>query len=307
MSDVRCFSPWYYEKKGSLKAIPLPCGKCPYCKRRRVNSWIFRLMKEEDISESSHFVTLTYANPYLPRTDNNYKTLKKRDFQLFMKRLRKLQLKDYATKNNITIKLASTTLPPIKYYACGEYGSITWRPHYHAIIFNVQDTEYYYQAWKATNPITNQKGTIGKIDIGQVTGASIAYTAKYIDKDRRIPMHQNDDRIPEFSLMSKNLGLNWLTPQVKKHYQNNLNKLYVTHQSHKMALPKYYRDRILSDEQKKQQRKLINQFVEDENKELYTEFAKKYKNSDITFETWLETRKHGISAKFNNIINTRKL
>ena len=48
---------------------------------------------------------------------NNPIILKKSDFQKFIKRLRK----DY----------------DIKYFACGEYGDKTLRPHFHAILFGV--------------------------------------------------------------------------------------------------------------------------------------------------------------------------
>ena len=55
-------------------------------------------------------------------------SLRKRDFQLFMKRLRKKYSDDR-----------------IRFYACGEYGSETFRPHYHAILFglHLDDLELY--------------------------------------------------------------------------------------------------------------------------------------------------------------------
>ena len=47
-------------------------------------------------------------------------TLRKRDYQLFMKRLRKAFPND-----------------KIRFYAAGEYGPKTLRPHYHAILFGL--------------------------------------------------------------------------------------------------------------------------------------------------------------------------
>jgi hypothetical protein len=89
----------------------------------------------------------------------------------------------------------------IKYYLCGEYGTNTMRPHYHMLIFNAEENTIAEQ-W--------QYGT--DTHFGQIQGASVGYTLKYIDKNKKIPLHINDDRVPEFSLMSKKLGDNYLTP-----------------------------------------------------------------------------------------------
>ena len=69
------------------------------------------------MSSSAYFVTLTYDNNHVPISEHGFPTLCKRDFQLFMKRLR----------FNTGVK--------IKYYVAGEYGSTNHRPHYHAVIF----------------------------------------------------------------------------------------------------------------------------------------------------------------------------
>jgi len=216
---MRCHHP-FYQRDQLGKWVPFPCGRCPYCKKRRVNSWVFRLMEEEKLSSSSHFITLTYDNNHIPRTPNGYNTLLrtydtlnskgkptklpyKKSFSGFMKRLRRYE------KNTL------------KFYACGEYGTKNFRPHYHAIIFNIQDIENIRKSWQAINPQTGKKEQIGTIHIGNVTGDSIAYTAKYIDKRVGIPLHQNDDRLPEFSLMSKGLGQNFITPQ-KKNITNQI-------------------------------------------------------------------------------------
>ena len=92
----------------------------------------------------------------------------------------------------------------IKYYAVGEYGGKTLRPHYHMVIFNA-DVNLFERSWALENK------TIGQIHVGTITEASIGYTLKYISKASKIPLHKNDDRQKEFSLMSKGLGSNYLT------------------------------------------------------------------------------------------------
>lgn len=157
--------------------ISVPCGKCPMCVKRRVSQWSFRLMQEEKVSSSAHFITLTYDTPYMPLTDRGFMSLCRRDVQLFFKRLRK------RNQNKL------------RYYIVGEYGGRTNRPHYHAILFNA-DLATISPAWDR-----------GHVHFGTVSGASVGYTLKYMSKRKKIPMHANDDRVPEFALMSKGLGL----------------------------------------------------------------------------------------------------
>lgn len=172
-----CLTPITIKNKRTNEDQSVPCGKCPKCLSRRVSGWSFRLMQEDKISSSSHFVTLTYDPESLPISKHGRATLRKRDIQLFFKRLRKV---------NDT---------RIKYYCAGEYGTQGWRPHYHVILFNC-NPDTIAGAWGH-----------GSIDIGTVSAASVGYTLKYMSKPHRVPQYAGDDRVPEFSLMSKNWGL----------------------------------------------------------------------------------------------------
>lgn len=171
-----CLTPFLVNLKLENRKVPVPCGKCPDCLKRRISGWSFRLMTEEKRSLSSHFITLTYSPQHVALTRGGYMTLSKRDVQLFLKRLRK-----------------RNTGTQIKYYACGEYGGKYSRPHYHILLFNA-DINTISPSWEK-----------GSVHFGSVSGASIGYTLKYMSKPSRIPMHVKDDRIKEFSLMSKNL------------------------------------------------------------------------------------------------------
>jgi len=172
-----CLKPITIKIPRTGEQVAVPCGKCPECLARRISGWSFRLMQEDKVSTSSHFVTLTYAPETVPITKNGFMSLSKRHLQLFFKKLRKVNP------------------DKLKYYAAGEYGNVGRRPHYHILLFNaIPDT------------ILPSWGN-GSIDIGTVSAASVGYTLKYMCKPSRIPLHRNDDRLPEFSLMSKNWGL----------------------------------------------------------------------------------------------------
>lgn len=97
--------------------IKVPCGKCIECRLNYARQWSFRLQAEMLYHEKNSFITLTYDDNHVPLSDSGNLTLRKSDFQKFIKRLRK------------------NTGLDISYYACCEYGEHTFRPHYHAIIF----------------------------------------------------------------------------------------------------------------------------------------------------------------------------
>lgn len=180
-----CMTPFIVYQKG-VGNVQVPCGRCPLCVARRVSAWSFRLKQEEKRSSSAHFVTLTYGIKNAPITSKGFMTIEKTALQLFFKRLRKA--------HETEAKKHSMECNKIRYYAVGEYGGKTLRPHYHALIFNSEPGKI-SAAWN-----------LGHIHYGQVTGASIGYTLKYMCKKGKIPLHSNDDRIPEFALMSKGLG-----------------------------------------------------------------------------------------------------
>lgn len=212
--------------------IPLPCGKCPPCLARRVSGWSFRLRKEGERSLSAQFITLTYNTTHVPISERGFMTLKKKDVQDFMKRLRK------------------RSLSKLRYYVCGEYGSKNKRPHYHMVLFNA-DIESVIGAWSLNNK------PIGDVHFGDVNGASIGYVLKYMNKPKTVPMHQNDDRIPEFSLMSKRLGDNYLTQNMIQWHKDDLeNRVFIKiEDGKKIPLPRYYKQKMYDEEE--QQKILI--------------------------------------------------
>ena len=228
--------------KHYLEDVLVGCGKCPRCRLRRVNQWIFRLKQEESNSGSSFFVTLTYDTDNVPITDNGFMSLDKKDVQKFMKRLRKRVKKEYPGCRKIV------------YYLVGEYGEKTkfGRPHYHAIILNLPEIEILRQTWKH-----------GDIHVGRVTNASIAYTMKYADKPRIIPVHGRDDRLREFALMSKGIGKCYLeNEEFVEYHQRDIRNCFIDSFGHKVILPRYYREKIFNEEERQLQVKFILKEIE---------------------------------------------
>lgn len=293
--------------------VPVPCGRCPPCKKRRVDQWTFRLLQEDKQHEFAHFVTLTFDTRFVPISPNGWMTLRRGyeqvplkkpskdgslvksvslcDFTRFMKRLRKL-------------------LPGVKlkYYYCGEYGSQKHRPHYHAIIFGVPDTEFYHKAWMLNGE------SLGAVHIGTVTGDSIAYCMKYIDKPGGgslfpgwIPFYGRDDRVKPFSCMSKGLGLGYVTPEMIAYHKADLSRLYCTKPGgFRVSMPRYYRDRIFSKSEQKAQLPIIQEAISLNDRADYLEFQRLYSDTGLSFEEYRERQKLGRISNFNSKLKDRE-
>lgn len=257
---TQCQKP-FFVKDGDGKQVLVPCGKCPKCKARRVSGWSFRLLQEDKKSISSKFITLTYDDTHKPITRKGNSTLCKRDLQLFFKRLRRSHKGEDFPKRNI------------KYFAAGEYGGKIGRPHYHIILFNA-DYKKIAAAWSARHVINKtvklkrknrygqshkkvrsiewrQMGHINYGDKRGVTGASVGYCLKYILTPKW--KSDGDDRQPEFIHMSKGLGKGYVNDRMIKWHKADINnRMYINvGDGKKAAMPRYYKDKIYSDDERK--------------------------------------------------------
>lgn len=227
-----CFNPIIVRESKPDEAT-VPCGKCPPCRSRRVSSWSFRLMVHYRAQNSGHFVTLTYDTDHVPIVKNRYPmTLDFTDLKNFFKRLRKHESKS---------KLApGEQRKSVSYYAVGEYGTENKRPHYHIILFNAT-VDNILRSWRDLSG-----RPLGSVHFGEVTEASVGYCLKYISKPGRIPEYKNDARIREQSRMSKGIGANYLSRSMLNwHHTHGAEGVYCSlRDGKKIALPRYYRERI---------------------------------------------------------------
>lgn len=203
------FSP--FGIKSVREFIEIPCGRCIGCRLDYSRQWADRCMLEMKEHESSYFVTITYDDLHLPINSflieetgevGNVATLVKRDFQLFMKRLRKA----YALKydNNL------------RFFAAGEYGNQSLRPHYHAIIFGLKldDLTFYktHNGFNYYNSAFLDKAWQNKgfIVVAKANWETCAYTARYIMKKQKgntTDLYEKYNFSPEFSLQSRKPGI----------------------------------------------------------------------------------------------------
>lgn len=192
----------------SWQRLQIPCGQCIGCRLEYSRQWANRCMLELPYHKESWFLTLTYDDDHVPKTayainDDGEAapalTLNPRDLELFWKRLRKAHPDDR-----------------IRYFACGEYGGQTYRPHYHAIVFglNLHDLELYKkspQGYDYFNSKSLQEiWGKGYVVVGAVTWDTCAYTARYIMKKLKgqdATLYSDLNLVPEFVRMSRKPGI----------------------------------------------------------------------------------------------------
>lgn len=80
----------FHDKKGG-EPMQIPCRQCIGCKLKHSKEWAMRMCNEASLHDDNVFITLTYNSENLPPDGS----LRKRDFQLFIKRLRKQTKKKF--------------------------------------------------------------------------------------------------------------------------------------------------------------------------------------------------------------------
>lgn len=205
--------------------VELPCGQCIGCRLERSRQWAIRCMHEAQMHEENSFITLTFAPEF------EKESLCKRDFQLFMKRLRKAHA-------DITIR----------YFHCGEYGSLKQRAHHHACLFGYSFPDRALWSIKKGVKLYVSKELqrlwpFGFSTVGDVTFESAAYVARYVLKkltgDRA---SEYGDRLPEYTTQSRRpgIGSTWLDKYASDVYPSD----QIALKARKLVCrpPKYYDD-----------------------------------------------------------------
>lgn len=195
-------------RKANLdKPLQVPCGKCIGCYKTKSIEWGIRCFQEASLHEQNSFVTLTYDDNHCPVL------LDKLHLSQFMRKLR-----DRGTS--------------LRYFAAGEYGTKTRRPHYHALIFG-QDflaNSYPINDKLYLSEIVNDTWGMGFTSVGPVTMESCMYVAGYATKK----LGDKDT----FNLMSRRPGIGhtWLDK-----YKNDLsNTGIITVAGQELQIPKRY-------------------------------------------------------------------
>lgn len=228
---MKCPYPFIVTKSGKFRhreytnpvavdhGLVVPCGKCLICQQNRAAEWAARLTHEWQTQKTGCFLTLTYDALTVPMFSDGLLTLWKPDVQLFMKRLRHLVGK---TK--------------IKYFLCGEYGTETDRPHYHAIIFGWRPD---YGDCKQIGDILTHDDIadcwrLGNVQVSGITDNHLYYVSGYILKSTLYKDNLLSRKAP-FILNSQGLGLDYATAHADRVFD-----MSITAEGKVAPLPRYY-------------------------------------------------------------------
>lgn len=178
---MRCVKPYLSGKAA------FGCGQCMPCRFNRRRVWLHRMLLEASCYGDNSFVTLTY--------EKAPDELKVRDYQLWLKKLRKRVDK------------------PIRYFVVGEYGDTTMRPHFHAALFNFAPCMVPEVSKKGDCPcpqcsVVRETWGFGHVMVGHLSAKSASYVAGYVTKKMTIAGDPRlGGRTPEFARMSLRPGI----------------------------------------------------------------------------------------------------
>lgn len=189
----------------------LGCGQCIGCRLAYSREWANRNVLESLCydEDRNKFLTLTYSNDTVPVGSEGNLTTKLDDISDFMKRLRRYYEYNYNHYG-------------IRFFAASEYGGDTFRPHYHASLFNlvIPDLKKIANNVRGdclyTSDLINKIWGKGFVVIGDFSWNTAAYTARYMvkklkGKDASLE-YQALGLEPECTRMSRRpgIGIEWI-------------------------------------------------------------------------------------------------
>lgn len=219
--------------------VEIPCGHCEMCQKARSKDWIIRIEKAMEAFRNNHevmysyFVTWTYDDDHLPLSPTTgMPTLDKQTFRHIFNTIKNTE---------------DLTAEDFQYYAVGEYGDLSARPHYHAIVFTSKPIDWQHY-W-----------AFGYVELGDVQPASIGYVTRYVDKKLGSYIKKDDYELlgiePIFSIMTKGLGKDFILERIETYKDNPaLLNCIVGQNGQKFNLPKYGKkklDAVVKSELKK--------------------------------------------------------
>lgn len=269
------FSARKFEK--GLVPFQLPCSKCVACRLDRAKKKAIRVYHEAQMSESAIFLTLTYSDEHVGDGRLRY-----RDWQLFMKKLRK------------------RSVERISFMVTGEYGEITKRPHWHAIVFNyypsdarrLRTTERGDDVWFSES--LDALWGNGFTEFGSVTLESANYVARYAAKKLVHGPDKSHNLHPVHRTSCKHaIGKKWIETYWKSVFEKGF---VVLPGGVKAGIPRYYEDWL-----KKNQPGAWRQYLVQAKQETIDRVLAFKNQEQLAYQIYRENRRHDWELYINSL------
>lgn len=179
-----------------------PCGKCIPCLLDDQRDWAFRLQLEAEVRETAWFITLTFADEFLPSD----RCVHKEHLQSFLNHLRK--------KLERICKKYHCNEPKLTYFAVGEYGRESNRPHYHLMLFGFPIHKP-FEMLRIVEDVWRK----GFCKVEWCDSSTCNYICKYMTK-----LDPRPHEIDSFRLMSRRPALGFIYFDLKPHVVEYINR-----------------------------------------------------------------------------------
>lgn len=238
--SVQCLHPKRIVNPYTHEKLVVPCGHCRACALKRNQHLAFLCDLEAQSHKYCVFITLTYANRYIPRAqlvdslttpfsydlvsedgeifgDSNMnseqveKLLQKMHLFGAVPYLRKSDLQKFLKRFRYYAK--KITKERVRYFGCGEYGPTTFRPHYHLLLYFSSE-----ELLQACYEIVSTCWPFGRIDCQLSRGSVSSYVAGYVNSTCLVPEVLKIHPVRPFVVHSTQLGQGFLDSQSEEIY-----------------------------------------------------------------------------------------
>lgn len=246
---TRCLRPRKIVNPYTHETMIVPCGHCKACLTSKQSRLTLQCDLESKCCMYTVFVTLTYANRFIPRLsvvcDDSHSDpddpeifpiytffdketgeiiqqsrCYRTDVEMIQKKtylfgdipyLRKSDLQKFIKR--LRFHIDKKCHEKIRYYAVGEYGPVHFRPHFHILLFVTSK-----EAYQMLDEYIRSCWTFGRVDCQLSKGSANSYVASYVNSNCNLPTILMHDAVRPFSVHSRFLGLGFFESQRSEVY-----------------------------------------------------------------------------------------
>lgn len=218
--------------------VPIACGKCIECMKRKARDWNVRLQEEIKPNRNGKFITLTFSNESIQELCKHEKLKNLKGYELDN------QLATLATRLFLE-RWRKKFKKSLRHWLVTELGhNGTENIHLHGIVWTNETYATIGKIWNYGFIWPRPETTVQTY----VNSKTINYITKYVHKiDEKHKLYK------PVILTSPGMGANYIkghNATTNKYTPQKTNETYRTPSGHKIALPIYWRNKLYTDKEK---------------------------------------------------------